>query len=444
MTSTDTRRGSHRLPPLGGLLEDMVDEAIRARRRRVMTAEHPALNLNALRVTDGTLDRLVQGIALYGNDGPALLEARIGALDGAAREGAVFVRIALAVHTREAALAQLAEQHAQHFRAAVRDAYWFYPVPNGPFSDGGEHVALLYEYSAGNDDLRLLAVELAGLRDERALAAQMASLLDEPRYAPAARLALARMGRADDTTRRHAHDCLALRDPARNAEVNALLASDPRIADDALLALALEGNPATLDAAWAIASCRDPQRTGELAASRADLPAALRARVHALTGSPVGIIAACAAMAGAGGAIPADQADVLELALGMTPLEARCEPNDQAARDAALRALLLRVFRKAHIGLRNDADIGPWEAHAILADPAQARGLRLRGGAPMAPGVPALGAAVMEVTHALRQWLFIERAVSARHALSLSPFDTARRQDGVLMAAEFVDTLRTP
>ncbi|MES2262214.1 MAG: hypothetical protein V4724_39825 [Pseudomonadota bacterium] len=442
-TETDIARISRRLPPLAGLLDNSLDEAVRTRRRRLMIADNPALTLNALRRTDSTLDRLIQTAAMYGQEATQQLDARIAASTGAVKEAVVFLRIAVAVQMRETTLGELAAHHVEAFPRAVRDACRFYPVPNGPLSDNASHVIDLFEHSALFPSLRLMAIELAGMRGEQSLVTQLKELLDDPLYAAPACIALARMGEATDATRSYAIECLSSDQPERRDVAMDLIACDPRISDDALLQLALAADPATVDAAWAIATCSDPRGVIDHAAARDDLPAALRARIAALAGYPDAIVNACAAMADADGAITANQAGLLELTLGAVPVEARCEPNDKEKKSRALRTLLLRVLRAAHIGLCNDADVDAWDVNAILANPAQAATVRLRDGLIFPVGVPpALGRALPEVPHALRGWLYIERACLAHHAFALSPFDTARRQDAALMIGEFVDAMR--
>ncbi|MDQ1818145.1 hypothetical protein RBA41_33085 [Massilia sp. CCM 9210] len=444
MTSTNVPQISRRLPPLSGLLDDTLDQAVRTRRRRIMMADKPSLNLNALRVPDMALDRLLHTVALYGADAARQLDVRIGELTGAAKEAAVFLRIALAVQTLDVALFELAARHAQEFARAVREAYWFYPIPSGPFSDHSGHIIDLFEKSAGSPTLRLIAIELAGRRDVKALRLPIEALLDDPQYAAHVHVALSCMGAATQATRRYAQEALATGEATACMAAMALIAVDPRIADASLLQDALKADPARVGAAWAIATCRDPRGLYQQAVARADVPTELRYRITALAGYVDGIIAACGEMATSDGPVTAAQADVLELALGGVPVEARCEPNVPADKSRALRALLLRACRRSHIPVCNDADMGPWDVQGILAKPEQAGTIRLRNGLPLGAEAPALGRAVLEVTHALRQWLFIERATIAQHALSLSAFDTARRQELAMMVGEYVDDIRAP
>jgi hypothetical protein len=143
------------------------------------------------------------------------------------------------------------------------------------------------------------------------------------------------------------------------------------------------------------------------------------------------------------GCITPAEADLLQLVLGEVPIAARCEPNDQTEKSYALRELLLRVFQQAHIAVNNDADSCPWKLDLILADREQAASVRIRDGKRMTTQLPPLNHQVSKVTHGLRQWLYIERAILGQHPLALSAYDVSRRQETAMMIAEVVDELRT-
>jgi hypothetical protein len=59
----------------------------------------------------------------------------------------------------------------------------------------------------------------------------------------------------------------------------------------------------------------------------------------------------------------------------------------------------------------------------------------------MSRTLPELGQAIFRVTHGLRQWLYIERALMGQHALALSAYDVSRRQELAMMIAEVADEL---
>jgi hypothetical protein len=217
---------------------------------------------------------------------------------------------------------------------------------------------------------------------------------------------------------------------------------DTRLADNHDLKHAIDVMAHEADIAWAILACRYPRQTFLYAIENNQLDTALKVRLAALTGYPDGIAALCAELAEREGCITPIEADVLTLALGKIPFEAHAEPNDKTAKSRALRELLLQVFQQAHITVHNDADHCPWRPELILADPEQAASIRLRDGKRMTNALPVLGRAVFRVTHPLRQWLYIERALLGRHALALSAHDVSRHQEAAMMIAEVADELQ--
>jgi hypothetical protein len=55
---------------------------------------------------------------------------------------------------------------------------------------------------------------------------------------------------------------------------------------------------------------------------------------------------------------------------------------------------------------------------------------------------PPLDHKALNVTHGLRQWLYIEHAILGRHPLALSAYDVSRRQELAMMIAEVADEMR--
>jgi hypothetical protein len=158
----------------------------------------------------------------------------------------------------------------------------------------------------------------------------------------------------------------------------------------------------------------------------------------------------CAELASQPDGLSAAQADVLTLALGQVPAELRLRPGNPGTRSRALRALVLRVCRQCHLSVRPDAEQAdssepaeprPWTSKHLLAEPAAASTLRLRQGRRLAEGVPPLGPWVRDVTHSLRQWLYLERAATSGRALALSAWDVTRRQDLALAVAALAPAL---
>lgn len=443
-----------RLPLLPGLLEDHHEQALRARQRRARIAADPGQTLRALEVMDRTIDRSILAAGFYGRDAHALFAARRAAPPRALppalvreqRSAAVFLELALAVQARSPDLLdQVRARWPEEPRAAL-EALWFFPIPGGVFGSDQRHVHAVFEAAASSDPGWMpLAIQLAGLCDVKALAPRLAHISEDPQLRNAACVALARMGQAPPPAALSALVREAREAPSSEARAACLevFAANPALAGDPILAPLLADPPAEDDAhlAWAIAASRHPRETCDAALSRPDVPASLRLRVAALTGHPDAVIFACAGMTAHEGPLTPAERDVLELSLGLTPAEARQEPCDEEARSSALRALLLRALRKAHVPLRNDADRCPWIAEEILASPAS-RAVRLRAGAAFPSAPPPLGAATLEVTHPLRRWLHVERAVLAGHPVGLQVNDVFRRQRLALMIAQASDELR--
>ncbi|ATQ74206.1 hypothetical protein CR152_06605 [Massilia violaceinigra] len=423
------------------MLDDTLDQAIRARQRRVMMADNLVVNLAALRVPDRSLDSLLQAAAMYGRDAVLQLDSRLATLNGPRKEAAVFLRIALAVQSGDPALCQLAATFHTEFRRAVLDGCAFYPVPGGTFSGNDDHIVQLFSFSSTVPALRPIALALAGMRDVKRLAAEIDALRDDPQWAGPAYLALTRMGAAPPDTSNFIEDALQSVSPAQVALAMDLIAADPRVISNEQLLQASARMDADTDNAWLIAACRAPRAVYERAAASTSIAYPLLLQISALTGYLDGVIRACHAIAATPGPITQLEADLLTLVLGELPVEARCAPNDGHAKSLALRNLLLRTCRNAHVPVCNDADICAWNVDEILANPQAAYGIRFRNGAPLTQQVPPLNSVVFEVSHTMRQALYIERATTAGHALALSAKDVTRRQELACMISEFADAM---
>jgi hypothetical protein len=441
-----------RLPPLPGLLEDLLDQGIRARQRRVMVMDHPGQTLAALKVMDAAIDRAIVAASLYGPQALRELDLRVAQSDGDKKAAAVFLRIALAVQMQTADVNDWVLRHAlsneragnltHEMMEAVVDALRFSPVPKSPTADNSTHLAWLFVVAKDHPDLTPLALKLVGERDVRSLRKGVEACLAQPALAPWAHYALACMGLAGDRTRQFVDAALNSGDAAQLEAALRVCAVDSRLATDRALELGLHAPQSSADIAWGILACRYPRRVYDYAMALPELAVATKVRLVALTGFMDGAVALCGELAQRDGRITPAEADVLELVFGHVPVEARTDPNDRAAKSKALRALVLQVCRQAHIAVKNDADQAPWDVQQILADPAQTVKLRVRDGQRITQDVPTLGAHVLRVTHGLRQWLYLERGVYGQHAFSLSAHDVSRRQELALMVADFVDEMR--
>jgi hypothetical protein len=442
LISTESGLAQLRLEPFPGLLEDLLDQGIRAGQRRNFTADNPNQNLSALRAADTTIDRAIQAAIFYGPQVIPLLDQRIAETSGGARDAAVFLRIAFAVQTSEDDLFNLVVRYRADHHWAVHQALRFFPIPQNSFQDDTSHIVTLFEESQQRKSLDSLTVRLAGERDVKPLRERIEALTEDPDLAAEAHFALACMGVATQDQATFTQQCLQSDDPKKVSEGLRICAVDTRLADNHDLKNAIDLMGHEADVAWVILACHYPRQTFLYAIENDRLDTALKVRLAALTGYPDGIVALCAELAEREGCITPIEADVLALVLGKIPVEACADPNNQSAKSRALRQLLLQVFQQAHIAVHNDADRCPWQPELILADPEQAASIRLRDGKRMTNTLPVLGQAVFRVTHPLRQWLYIERALLGQHALALSAYDVSRHQEAAMMIAEVADGLQ--
>lgn len=440
---------------VSALLDDLLEQAMRARQRRVLTADHPGMHLGALAACDALIDRTVRAASLHGPAALQRLDARLNAYpdahpgDGAsppspaATDASVFLRVSLAVQMQERSLADLVRRHIDAQPRAVYDALRFMPVPASPLQPQDAHIMQVFAQAERHPQWLPWALRLAGERDVQALQPRIAALL--PTHAAEAHLALASMDRPAPATGPFVEAALRSSDPGRIADGLRIAAVAPALASDPALGQGLDhlpaGHPAA-DIAWGLLATRHPQASLERARTRGGVPATLWLRLVALTGCLDAVLDVCAGLAVQPEGLSAAQADVLILALGQVPAELRVRPGHPAARSQALRALVLRACRQCRLGVRAEpidpADSAPprsWTSAHLLAEPAAAGTLRLRQGRPLAEGVPPLGPWVREVTHGLRQWLYLERAATSGRALALSAWDVSRRQDLALAVA---------
>lgn len=442
MISTESALAQLRLAPIPGLLESLLDQGIRARQRRNFTADHHGQNLAALRVVDATIDRTLLAVSIYGIEALPLLDQRVSQSGGGAQDAAVFLRIAYAVQTREPRLIQLVEECFGDHPRAVHEALRFFPVPSSRLGDDTSHILSLFERARQCKALASLAIRLAGERDVKTLREGIESLAEDPDLEADAHYALACMGCAGLASKQFAKRCLESEDPQQMAAGLRICSVAPKLSNSHALKHALDTAPDQADAAWAILACHFPRQTFDYAINNASMDLGLKIRLAALTGYADGAVALCLSLAEREGCVTPAEADLLQLVLGEVPIDARNEPNDQAAKSRALRTLLLRVFRTAHIGVNNDAEHCPWKLDLILADREQAASVRIRDGKRMTTQLPPLDHQVLNVTHGLRQWLYIERAILGQHPLALSAYDVSRRQETAMMIAEVADELR--
>jgi len=443
LTSTEAPVEGRTVP--AAQLDDLLEQGLRARQRRVLVAAHPGMHLGALAACDALIDRTVRAACLYGRAAPQALQARLEAGEAgspAAADAAVFLRVSLAVQQQEPALPEVIQCHVDAQPQAVYDALRFMPVPASPFLPQDAHIVQVFAHAEQRQPQWLpWALRLAGERDVKALRPRIEALLAGAHGAAAAHYALACMGRPAAGAAGWVAAALRSGDPACVADGLRIAAVAPALADSQALAQGLarlpEGHPAA-DTAWGLLALRQPQATLGHARAQPSVPKDPWLRLVALTGCFEAVLEVCAALATQPDGLAPAQADVLALALGQVPAELRARPGDPALRSQALHALVLRACRQCRLPLRPAAEqAGPdaWTAPHLLAEPQAAQGLRLRLGRPLAMDVPPLGPWVRELTHGLRQWVYLEHAVTSGRSLALSAWDVTRRQDLALSVA---------
>lgn len=459
MTSTDqvsagtdaaASRSTNRLPRHERAFDDLIDRCLRAYQRRVLVADHPGQTLNALRVVDQEIDRDIQAAHLYGEPLRRLLDERLSTALPGQKASIVFMRTALAVQgaTPVDELITLIRRGVLDQQRAVHDALRFFPVLPGMLSDHTQHIEALLQATPRYPELLPLALQLVGERDvKKALPFAQAQTqeLEAPGWA---HYALACLGQAKAATREYAELGLSSGNSLLIDDALRIYAVHPGLAQHEWLSLAPRIGSRQHGIAWALSALSQPRATHDQITqfSSDALPDDIAHRLLAITGYVDGLIRFCHTACAMDGPLTADQSDVVLMVLGQLPLQARCQPNDPAAKHQSLRQLFIEVCRQSHIALRNDADIAAWEIEQLLANPAQDGMIRLREGHrfnPSPDAVPPLTANLMQVTHALRQWLYVERAYHGQHPLALSAWDTSRRQDLALMIASTADELRT-
>ena len=189
-----------RLPASRSPVPDTIEQALRARRRRVQTAENPGKTLAALAVSDNRIDQAVRSLAILASEARELLDAKLATATGAAFEDAAFLRMALAVQSKEPGWLRLVEQLHARAPRAVRDALWFFPASADPFPQSAHHVVELFWHALERFALLPLALELVGRCDLRALANDVKPLTHSDEFSALAHWVLVSLDAAGDPT----------------------------------------------------------------------------------------------------------------------------------------------------------------------------------------------------------------------------------------------------
>lgn len=430
------------MPSQGKLIEELLDETVRARRRRLNVIQSQDARLLALKTVDAKLDRNIRALAVLGMDALDAAAQRLRTLTHAPTiDALVHVMAACAVQAEGAANhGQLLERihglYGRRHRSALRDAWWFYPIGSCRFDIHLQRLAAML--GSGEEEQRLLAVELVGRLGFTACGTKVQRLTDETLEGPmrrAGELALCRMSLAPKALRQR---------------VQALSEGAPQDRLHALRLMAVSGQPALLSApqlltwtrsteqrlvqlAWCLATINDPAAAHEAAMGDCTMDASLRARILALAGYPSGLIAVVREVSSQDLPASAAQLDALAAFLGDVPMEVSAKQIAPPKREDALRVAVLQAFRAAHIPVRNEAKTCEWTPQAMLVEPGTRHGRRLRFGRllrPLDAGGVALDSPVLQMGPLMRQALYIEQSAQAGRPIGagLSAYASARHQ----------------
>jgi len=451
-----------RLPPQPGQLEQIMDKAMRAWQRRCRLMADQGATLNALRVMDTQLEQCVVALSLDLAGADRLLLARI---DEARAQGAgelaewVFLRCALAIQCRPAELPRWLDAELLEHPDEVRDALLFYPVPSSLLPERNDHILPFIKRQPS--DCFPLWVELIG---RRTLHERRGTLLQAQQAQPLAapvHLALLRLGIFNDASEAFVRHALAHGSAPLQVQALQLVGMSGRRRlyrwGEGLLQ---STHPPLQDLAWALHALDQPRRAvetalawgiapagaGQAKAGAGRLPESIGWRVLALGGHLAGLMAACRCITAQAGPVTGLQRDLLRLTLGQIPPALLQKPKLAEPKQQALRELMLQALRRAFVPLQNSADTAPWSLAAWASDPGRAAELRLREGRPQGvssqpaalAAFPAFPAVLPELSQALRQWLYFERAHATQQPFAVDAADLARHQDDAAMLVELV------
>lgn len=445
------------MPSRETLIDALLDETVRARRRRLNVTRALDVRFLGLKTVDSKLDRNIRALAVFGDDALHAATQKLAGLTHAPTVDAlVHVLAACAAQAASTAdhhelLEQLHNLYAKNHRSALRDAWWFYPISRRAFDLHMQRVANMLQ-SRQMLEHQLMATELAGRLGMLGCGPQIIDLLSQTPDNPLHRsgeLALCRMGIAPNTLPQriqslmqggttdvwHALRLIASSGQAEGASI------------DQLLNWAQSSEQALSRLAWCLATISNPSAAHEASINNSVMDPALRTRVLALAGFPSGLIAIVRSLTEQNTPATPAQIDALAVFLGDVPMELSADPVDPVKREEALRAAVLKTLRMAHIPVRNEAKVCEWSADVMLAEPHSPRSRRLRYGTAVRPkegGGVALSTTVLQMGSLMRQALYIEQSVQAGRPIGagLSAYASSRLQLDVIGISDWLGQAR--
>lgn len=445
------------MPSRDQLIAELLEETVRARRRRLHITGTMDFRLLALQTVDRKIDRNVRALSVFGQHTLEALDRELSAcVPGPALDALVHVAAACSMemhgHARADAMAERwFSRYGGHHRTAFRDAWWFFPQSRqGDAARIARTAALL---TSNAESIQTLGVELAGRCGIAATAPRIAALAAELPDGPllrACELALCRLNHppADLPARVHRRgtgDADALLHALRLVATSGRLDLIPT---SGYLQCARMQHPALQRLAWCLATLSDPVQAHRLALEDAALDEGMRWRVLALAGFPEGLVHLGRSVLQQVSEPTPAQLDALWTFLGEVPAEVRDKTAPPEIREQALRLALLQTLRNAHVGVTNQARHAEWTPEAMLAatEPGQSRRLRFgRALLRREDGGAALGPAVLQLTTLMRQALYIEQAVQSKKAVGagLSAYAPSRHQVQVIGLSSWMAETRS-
>lgn len=445
------------MPSRDQLIAELLEETVRARRRRLHITGTMDFRLLALQTVDRKIDRNLRALSVFGQ---ATLDALDGELSACAPGPALdaLVHVAAACSTEMHGHAQAEDmaarwfgRYGEHHRTAFRDAWWFFPQSrHGDAARIARTAALL---ASNAEPTQILGVELAGRCGIAAHVPRITALATELPDGPllrACELALCRLNHPPSDLparihRRGTGDADALLHALR------LVATSGRvdlIPTPGYLQCTRMQHAALQRLAWCLTTLSDPVQAHRRALEDATLDDGMRWRVLALAGFPEGLVHLGRSVLQQGSDPTPAQLDALWTFLGEVPAEVRDKTAPPEIREQALRLAVLQALRNAHVGVTNQARHAEWTPEAMLAatDPGQSRRLRFgRALLRQEDGGAALGSAVLQLTTPMRQALYIEQSVRSKKAVGagLSAYAPSRHQVQVIGLSSWIAATRS-
>jgi hypothetical protein len=439
------------MPSREKLIHDLLEETVRARRRRLNITSSLDVRLLGLKTVDSKLDRNIRALAVFGVDAlDAAVQQLAESTHAPTVDALVHVIAACSVQAASTSnqpelLERLQDRYGQKHRSALRDAWWFYPLNRRSFDLHLQRIITMLQ--SRQADQKLMATELAGRLGMRACAPKLLEMIatatDNTLHC-AVELALCRMGAAPDTLPKRikilAHG--TSKDVLQALRLITASGQLEGVSTEQLLAWTQSADQPISRLAWCLATISNPAAAHN-AVMRGSMEPDLRTRILALAGFPSGLISIVREITEQD--IPATpaQLDALATFLDEIPMEVSAKPMDARKREDALRSAVLKAFRAAHIPLRNEANVCEWTAQAMLAEPHSQQSRRLRYGVallPKASGGVGLGMSVPQMGPLMRQALYIEQSVLAGRPIGagLSAYANSRHQLDVIGVSQWL------